>query len=340
MRAFVPVTSAIVVVVGWGIVAHNSGAGWVQTLGDVVAGTLFLGLVGPAVALARTTVAVTAAPADASAGRPCEIALRSSSRVRVRPLDPAGPECFVGPTTGADPGPDPVVLLPSRRGVVDVLVADVASSAPFGFLWWTRRTVLSLGTELHIGPRLGSPVDLPGRHDDRVGDTPRRTPRDIGEPRGVRPYRPGDSRRAVHWPATAHSGELMVREMEAPRAEPVEVVVSLPPDDGAAEVVAEQALGTVVALLDRGTAVTLTTREASGRRRAVVTDRRGAGRRLARATAGVPAGTPAGGAVSVVSDGTVIGRSRDAGGTRSGAGPNRGPSRGARSGTAAAGPPS
>jgi uncharacterized protein (DUF58 family) len=89
----------------------------------------------------------------------------------------------------------------------------------------------------------------------------------------------------VHWPATAHSGELMVREMEGPTAEPVVVVINLPPDEEAAETVAEQAFGTLVALIDRGTSVFLTTLEWSGRCTGAVGDRRSAGRRLARAIA-------------------------------------------------------
>jgi len=286
IRPLVPLASAFFVVLGWGVVAHNSGSGWVQALGDVVAGTLLLGMVGPAVVLARVRLHITTVPTDATAGLPSDIGVVSSSRVRLTPVRPAGPECFVGPS-GA-PGPadaDAFALLPRRRGVVSSIVVDVATAAPFGLLWWTRRVRLDLASELHIGPKIGPPVVLPRQQDDRSGDSWERAPRDIGEPRGVRPYRPGDSRRWVHWPATAHSGELMVREMEGPTAEPVVVLVSLPSDEEAAESVAERALGTLVALFDRGTSVFLTTTEPTGRRTGAVADRRTAGRRLARAVA-------------------------------------------------------
>ena len=106
---------------------------------------------------------------------------------------------------------------------------------------------------------------------------------DVGQPRGARPYRPGDSRRQVHWRATAHAGELMVRELEGPSTEPITVTVILPLDPTEAERVAERALGTVVQLLQRGAPVILSTVEYSGRVVSLVTDRRGAGRRLARA---------------------------------------------------------
>ena len=87
----------------------------------------------------------------------------------------------------------------------------------------------------------------------------------------------------MHWPATAHSGELMVREMESPAAEPVTVEVRLPPEPDAAEKMAERALGTVVTLFDRGASVLLATIEIDGAHVASVGDRRSAGRRLARA---------------------------------------------------------
>ncbi|HEY7946359.1 MAG TPA: DUF58 domain-containing protein [Acidimicrobiales bacterium] len=284
VRPLVPIASAVFVLLGWGVVAHNSGAGWVQALGDVLAGTLLLGLLGPGVILARTRLTVTAVPTDATAGLPVDLRIVSTSRVRLTPVDPAGPPSFVGPSRrAASAGDDVLTLVPRRRGVVSGLSVDVASAAPFGLMWWTRRTRLELPSELHIGPKLGPSVELPRQDDDHAGDSSRRSPRDIGEPRGVRPYRPGDSRRGVHWPATAHSGELMVREMEGPTAEPVVVVVTLPADIDMAESVAERAFGTLVALFDRGMAVILTTTEAAGRRTGAVADRRAAGRRLARA---------------------------------------------------------
>ena len=301
VRPLVPLGSAVLVVLGWGVVAHNSGAGWVQALGDVVAGTLLLGLLGPGLVLSRTRLRISSVPNDGSAGQPCVIGVVGSSRVRLCPVDPPGPECFVGPA--GVPGPsegDLVTLVPRRRGVVSSVTVEVASAAPFGLMWWSRRLRLPLPAELHIGPKLGPPVALPRQEDDRSGTSLHRSPRDIGEPRGVRPYRPGDSRRWVHWPATAHSGELMVREMEGPTAEPVVVVVTLPVDEAAAESVAEQALGTLVSLFDRGTAVILTTTEDSGRRTDAVADRRSAGRRLARAVTPGGTSTPGGVEVSLV----------------------------------------
>jgi uncharacterized protein (DUF58 family) len=79
---------------------------------------------------------------------------------------------------------------------------------------------------------------------------------------------------------------MMVRELEQPAAEPVTITVDLPRDPEAAERVAEGALGSVVLLLEGGAAVVLGTTEASGPVLGPVTDRRSAGRRLARAVTG------------------------------------------------------
>jgi uncharacterized protein (DUF58 family) len=215
----------------------------------------------------------------------------SSTRVRVKPLEPPGPQSFVG--AHREPGGNgsrpaitdaaAITLLPEGRGVYDRVVLQVATAAPFGLLWWRKTVVVPLPRSLHVGPRLGRPLALPVGRQDTSGEGVLDASVQIGEPRGVRPYRPGDHRRWVHWPATAHSGELMVREMEGPTAEPVTLEIHLPADAEAAERMAERAMATVVALVDRGASVLLATTEASGPKVATVGDRRSAGRRLARA---------------------------------------------------------
>lgn len=287
VRPFIPLLSSVTVLGAWALVAHNGGAGWVQAVGDIVAGTLLVGLVGPAAVVWRARLRVVDSPTDATAGMPVELLCAATTRVGVRPLEPSGPEAFVGPGrhTAADARAT-VTLLPGGRGVHHEVVAAVSSAAPFGLLWWTRRIVVRLPVALHVGPRLGAPLSLPPRPDDVGGSSTRRATTDVGEPRGVRPYHPGDNRRRVHWPATAHAAELMVREMEGPTAEPVTVTVRLPGDPAAAERLAERALGTVVALTDAGTPVVLDTVEAGGVRVAQVAGRRAAGRRLARTVDG------------------------------------------------------
>jgi uncharacterized protein (DUF58 family) len=112
---------------------------------------------------------------------------------------------------------------------------------------------------------------------------------DTGEPRGIRPYQAGDTRRSVHWPATAHVGTLMVREHERQTDDPVIVEVELPPDGDEAEAKVERIMATVHRELVRGEVVILVTREPDGRVTRVVRDPIDLGRRLARA---VPAPSP------------------------------------------------
>ncbi len=281
---------AAVLIIGlWWLVAHNAGSGWVQVLGDLVFGALLIGLVGPFVVVTRARISVCSAPADGVAGLPIEVRVHAGTRVRVRPVEPPGPEVFVG-SSGRRGAVDAVIaLVPVGRGVHDSVTLDIGSAAPFALQWWTRRVLLSLPAALHVSPRCGR-AQTPRQHpDEGAGDVLEQPRPDGSLPRGARPYTPGDSRRLVHWRSTAHAGTLMVRELERPAAEAVTITVELPADPDAAERVAEGALGTVVNVLEGGAPVLLGTRERSGPVLGPVADRRGAGRRLARAVPG-PAG--------------------------------------------------
>jgi uncharacterized protein (DUF58 family) len=273
----------------WWLVAHNGGSGWVQALGDVVFGTLFIGIFGPSVVLTFAKVRIVRAPVDGIAGMPVDMQFEASTRLRICARPPFEGEDFVGPVGRRRPHENGAPLLPERRGVHDSVTLDIATAAPFALQWWTRRVVLPLPSTLYVAPRRGRPESFPWRDDEDTGVAVNWVQTDVGQPRGSRPYQPGDSRRRVHWGATAHAGELMVRELERPSAEPVTLTVTLPSDPEEAERVAERALGTIARLLDTGTTVNLATVETSGPVLASVTDRRGAGRRLARA---VPSAGP------------------------------------------------
>jgi uncharacterized protein (DUF58 family) len=269
----------------WWLVAHNSGSGWVQVLGDLAFGTLFVGIIGPALVLARARLDITGAPADAAAGLPVELTVTTGSRLRIRGANGVSGESFIGPRGFRQPAETRVTLVPERRAVLESVTLDIATAAPVALQWWTRRVRLPLPTQLHVAPRRGRPVALPARPraDADVGEMAARAQRDEGEPRGARPYQSGDHRRQVHWRATAHAGEMMVRELEQSTTGHVMVAVVLPRDRDEAERVAEGALGSIARLLDQGTPVLLATRERAGPVVAPVVDRRGAGRRLARA---------------------------------------------------------
>jgi uncharacterized protein (DUF58 family) len=279
------VASALIVGLWW-LVAHNAGSGWVQVLGDLVFGALLIGMVGPLVVATRARVTLRSAPGDGIAGRPVVVHVESRSRVRVRPVDPPGPDAFVGPTRGRGVVDGVVTLVPMRRGVHHAVTLEIASAAPFGLQWCSKHVQLPLPGALHVSPRCGSAQPVPLRPDEGTGDVLDRPRSDVGLPRGVRPYVPGDARRLVHWRSTAHAGHLMVRELEQPVGEPVTITVELPEDPETAERVAEDALGSVVGLLESGAPVLLATREPAGPVIGAVADRRSAGRRLARSVNG------------------------------------------------------
>lgn len=281
-RPLARVAGAVGLAGGWFLVAHEGGSGWVQLLGDVLWGTLLVGLAGPGVACARARVTVVSSPTDATAGLPATLPISAGTRMRLRPIDPPGPVTLLGRGRGAT---EELTVVPERRGVHRELVAELASAAPFGMLWWRREVRLSLAGELVVGPRLGPARPQKPTPEDRGGTAPVLVPAAVGDVRGVRDYRAGDQRRWVHWPATAHRGELAVREAESLAAEPVVVEALLPADPERSEREAEVVLGTVVALLGAGREVVLVTTEAGGRRQAPVTSRADAGRRLARAVA-------------------------------------------------------
>jgi uncharacterized protein (DUF58 family) len=277
-RAAGPIVASILTMLAWEAVAHNSGSGWVQALGALLGAFILIGLFGPAVAVGRVAVAVTSCDADGVAGSPSTLTLTVSRPVRLTPRTPPGEAVLTGARCEVE-----VAVVPTRRGVVTSCELRVASAAPFGLLWWERRVVLALPRPLEVAPRVGEPDRAALAAATNAAEDQLRMPARVGEPRGVRPYQSGDLRHWVHWPATAHAGSLMVREMEGPVSRPVVVEVRLPDDPAAAERQAERALGTVAGMLAAGRAVELRTFEGSGPVTDEVRDVRDAGRRLARA---------------------------------------------------------
>jgi uncharacterized protein (DUF58 family) len=287
-----PVAGGVIVILAWGGVAHQSGSGWVQAVGAVVAGALLVGYLVPAFVAARVKVSCVSCPQDAEAGVPLQLEIACGYQVRCTAVDPPGPPVLV--PAG---GPRVLTAVAARRGVFDVVVLRVATAVPFGLLWWSRQVVVALPREIHVAPRLGAPLREHLKGAVSVTGGTRAAPSVMGELRSVRAYAHGDSPRSVHWPATAHAGALMVRENEHEVGATVVVRSELPADPDDAERRAERVLGTVVDLLRHGVPVVLQTLEAVGPaeqapavqgsgRRAVsspVGDRTAAGRRLARA---------------------------------------------------------
>jgi uncharacterized protein (DUF58 family) len=184
------------------------------------------------------------------------------------------------------------------------VVAEVRSASPLGLIGWRRRIEVALDRPLEVAPRPTTVRYEPAIGSDREAQSRPRTSSSGHEiTRGVREYVDGDPIRLVHWPATARTGSVMVRELEGPQRTRLLVVVDLrmpaSGDDDAVEIAASRALGLVLGALTQDTIVDVATVEADGPRTAPVRTPLEAGRRLARAVAGPPAPVTAGPGVDV-----------------------------------------
>ena len=99
-----------------------------------------------------------------------------------------------------------------RVGPLEAEVGDA-----FGL--WSRVSTIAPEVELTVYPAVEAVVPLPHtRGDDPTAGAPR--PAAIGpsgeEFYGLRAYQVGDDLRRVHWPSTARTGELVVRQLELP----------------------------------------------------------------------------------------------------------------------------
>ncbi len=277
-----PVVGSFISVVALSSVAHSSGSGWVQSVGALLAAVLATGLVAPLFSARRARVTCTSCPSDTVAGRITALTMTANGPHRIQPLLPLGPEVRAG---GRARGPRQVTVevAPDRRGVVQSVIVEVASSSPFGMLWWATEVVVPLPRPLHVAPRMGPLGTADERSDDRSGMAARRTSSVTGDARGIRQYQPGDLKRTVHWPATSHTGTLMVSETERATDSQVHLDVSLPADAQAAEREAERAMAVVSGYLSRGVPVMVSSLEPGGPTVGLVLDRIELGRRLARA---------------------------------------------------------
>ena len=166
VNAVGPIAGSVFTVLAWAAIAHNSGSGWVQALGAMLGAVLLVGILAPGFVVSRTGVAVESAPADGVAGEPLDIELAATTRIRVRPVTPPGKTGFVGPINrgrsgrddphdrmhepadmivdGSRRSPAVISVVPTRRGMLGAIQVEIASAAPFGILWWSRRSTLEI----------------------------------------------------------------------------------------------------------------------------------------------------------------------------------------------------
>ncbi|HEX3393486.1 MAG TPA: DUF58 domain-containing protein [Acidimicrobiales bacterium] len=104
-----------------------------------------------------------------------------------------------------------------HRGIFAVGPLEAEVTDAFGL--WSRVTTIAPSTELTVYPTVETlaPAGYT-RGDDPTSGVPR--PASVGpngeDLYGLRPYEMGDDLRRVHWPSTARTGELVVRQLELP----------------------------------------------------------------------------------------------------------------------------
>jgi uncharacterized protein (DUF58 family) len=115
-----------------------------------------------------------------------------------------------------------------RRGIVRIGPMAAGRSDPFGLA--RRRLDVTGSAELTVLPHIDDITPLPmtlGNDPLAGADHPNALGRSGEDFYGLREYVVGDDLRRVHWPSTARTGELMVRQDELPWQGRVTVVLDL-----------------------------------------------------------------------------------------------------------------
>jgi uncharacterized protein (DUF58 family) len=249
-------------------ISRTSGSGWATVLVATLLGSVVAGAILPMIRLARTGISVQA-PTDGtvSLAVPLEIDAKPGLVADIPALDTGRFHATKGT----------FFTRPNRRGVFATLAVELRSSSPLGMVEWRKTCEIGLPSPLEVGPY---PTDV-----ELTDAAP--TP-DVGEEdlRGIRAYVPGDSSRKLHWPATARTGEMMIRETDGVTVAPVVIVVDLNGPDAAVEPTVSRAAGLANAALKRGAVVVLVTAEPTGPVTGSVSNPLEVSRRLARAVVG------------------------------------------------------
>jgi uncharacterized protein (DUF58 family) len=97
-----------------------------------------------------------------------------------------------------------------KRGVYEFPALELESSAPFGFV--RKRRVIEVASHALVYPEV-KPLSRFDLLDRQFAPQVTRATAGIGyEVMGLRPYRPGDSPRHIHWATVARAGQLVSKE--------------------------------------------------------------------------------------------------------------------------------
>lgn len=258
-----------------------------------LAAVLVVGLVVPSLLVRRLRVTVRS-PRDAVVGETVDLDVTVRglrAEVEVRALDPTGPWRRLRPGSS--------VLLPhlaDARGLFQQVRLEVRVTAPLGMLEARRVHETDLPWAVEVAPRPLRVDWSPAASQADGGAHPASLAAPTGDlTRSVRPYVSGDPRHLVHWPSTARTGDLVVREMDAPAPLRQAVILDLTGLGDETERAASYALGACLAVLIAGGQLLIATHEAAaGPVAGVVRHPLDAARRMARAVPGPPGAVPGG----------------------------------------------
>jgi len=219
------------------LVGSNVQAGWILVLAALLIGAVATGLLLPRSMVAGISVE-RHDPEAAFAGVDVSVDLVVRNERRAAKLSVLLEDANIAPARLFLPhlAPDEEITLTTvrrapRRGVYEGEPVRLSSSAPFGVARAIRE--VPAPGRVVIYPRVVRIPRLPepdgGRVSERADTTlPRRgSGQDF---MGVREYRAGDSLRHVHWPSSAHTGDLMVREFAQERPRRLGIVLDTSAD--------------------------------------------------------------------------------------------------------------
>ena len=194
-------------------------------------------LCGLRVGLSRLDLGVNrlVMPSRVHAGNPARVELRllnnGSRRTPVLAVSDQvsgtkGAKLLVGPLESGGSARAAYQLPTHRRGLLTVGPLDVLVTDPFGLA--TSRSRAVGATTLVIYPHIDQVAPLPmasGQDPQALSRQPNALGRAGDDFYALRNYVIGDDMRRVHWPATAHHGELMIRQHELPWQERTTVLL-------------------------------------------------------------------------------------------------------------------
>jgi len=223
-------TGALILAVACFIIANEVGIVELMYFGILLIVALAVSVISLYLTRRSDTVSRSLSPDVATVGRDAMVTVRVGVRTALPTASGTWrdtvPKGLTAKANGVFPalgsglrGGDRIVELSytvrgARRGIHPLGPLQVTSTDPFGLA--RRTTVFGERTKVTVAPAV---IDLPALNNfaGEAGGTLHTTNNTLGQGADnliARPYVPGDSMRRIHWRATAHRDELMVRQEE------------------------------------------------------------------------------------------------------------------------------